>query len=199
MNEDGISQQEAEARTEGEIHIDAAEPGALVPHEDLKELERLFPYIQEYQTLASKHGINDIFQDNGGKILQLAMVTGFPILKGREGNDAIDGNGGEIELKTVNFLLTKGFSTHHHLNPVIIGKYRKVNWYFAIYEGIILREIYHLTPAIMEFYLSKWEAKWHADGGKDINNPKVPVKFVRESGRLVYRAPDPEDLKLDAD
>lgn len=161
---------------------------ALVPHSDISELERLFPYIEQYQQLATKHGINDIFQDNGGKILQLVLVTGFAALKGREGNDAVDADGGEIELKTVNVLLTKGFSTHHHMNPTIIAKYRKVNWYFAVYEGIFLREIYHLTPQTMAFYLDKWEAKWHADGGKDINNPKVPVKYVREQGNLVYRA-----------
>jgi len=161
----------------------------LEPHPDIAELERLFPHIVEYQNLATKHGINDIFQDNGGKILQLVLVTGFAALDGREGNDAVDSDGGEIELKTVNSLLTSGFSTHHHMNPTIIAKYRKVNWYFAIYEGIFLIEIYHLTPTDMEFYLTKWEEKWHSDGGKDINNPKVPVKFVREKGRLVYSSP----------
>jgi hypothetical protein len=40
----------------------------MKPHPDTKELERLFPYIREYQALASKHGIGDIFQDNGGKL-----------------------------------------------------------------------------------------------------------------------------------
>lgn len=178
----------------GELNPEAAELGALQPHEDLAELERLFPYIQEYQRLASKHGIGDIFQDNGGKILQLALVTGFKLLKGREGNDAVDASGGEIELKTVNVLLTSGFSTHHHMNPTIIAKYRLVDWYFAIYEGIILKEIYHLTPELMEFYFTKWEVKWHADRNKDINNPKVPVKFVRQNGRLVYRAPAVEAI-----
>ena len=37
---------------------------------DLGELERLFPSIREYQALATRHGIGDIFQDNGGKLLQ---------------------------------------------------------------------------------------------------------------------------------
>ncbi len=183
---------EPEDLTAGDLDT---EGGTLNPHEDLVELERLFPYIEEYQKLASKHGIGDIFQDNGGKILQLVLVTGFSALKGREGNDAVDAKGGEIELKTVNVLLTKGFSTHHHMNPVIIAKYRKVDWYFAIYEGIILKEIYHLTPEDMEFYFEKWEIKWHADEKKDINNPKVPVRYVRENGKLVYRAPEADDLE----
>ena len=55
-------------------------------HPDKAELDRLFPYIREYQVLADKHGIGDIFQDNGGKLLQIAMVTGLRILKSREGN-----------------------------------------------------------------------------------------------------------------
>jgi len=34
----------------------------MKPHPDQKEFERLFPYIREYQALASKHGIGDIFR-----------------------------------------------------------------------------------------------------------------------------------------
>ena len=46
--------------------------------------------------------------------------------------------------------------------------------------------MYKLTPDDLEPYFKKWEAKWHADGGKDINNPKIPIKFVKEVGKLVY-------------
>lgn len=156
-------------------------------HPDKKTLDRLFPHILEYQTLASKHGIGDIFQDNGGKLLQLLLITGLKIKPGREGNDARDDDGNEYEIKTINILLTKGFSTHHHMNPTIINKYRKVDWFFAIYEGIQLISIYRMTPKDMEPFYSKWEEKWHADGNKDINNPKIPATFVEESGKLVYR------------
>jgi hypothetical protein len=38
----------------------------------------------------------------------------------------------------------------------------------------------------LEPYFKKWEETWHRDGGKDINNPKIPIKFVREVGKLVY-------------
>jgi hypothetical protein len=41
----------------------------LRPHADLPLLEKLFPAIRRYQELASHPGINDIFQDNGGKLL----------------------------------------------------------------------------------------------------------------------------------
>jgi hypothetical protein len=31
---------------------------------------------------------------------------------------------------------------------------------------------------------------WHANGGKDINNPKIPLKFVATSGKLIYASDD---------
>ncbi len=156
-------------------------------HPDKAELDRLFPYIREYQALADKHGIGDIFQDNGGKLLQIALVTGLQILTNREGNDAVDESGKEYELKSVNVLLTRSFSTHHHMNPTIIAKYRKVDWIFAVYESIELKEIYLLTPERMELFYAKWEDKWHRDGGKDINNPKIPLSYVRDNGDLIFR------------
>ena len=157
-------------------------------HADKKKLDRIWPSIVEYQKLASKHGIDDIFQDNGGKILQVLLITGLRRVVGREGNDAVDDDGQEYELKSVNIALTKSFSTHHHMNPTIIAKYRKVPWIFAVYRGIELLEIYRLEPSDMEPWYRKWEDKWHADGGKDINNPKVPLTYVREQGKKLYSA-----------
>lgn len=110
-------------------------------HPDKAILDDLFPYIRQYQALASKHGIHDIFQDNGGKLLQVLLVLGLKALPGREGNDAVDEDGNEYELKSVNTRLTKNFSTHHHMNLTIIAKYRKVDWFFAVYEGIELKAI----------------------------------------------------------
>lgn len=113
----------------------------LKPHKDLKELHAVWPEIQKYQTLAKKHGISDIFQDNGGKILQVLLLLGLRILPKREGNDAIDEDGCEYELKSVNIELTQNFSTHHHMNPIIIAKYRKVPWIFAIYRDIEIQKM----------------------------------------------------------
>ncbi len=161
----------------------------MKPHPDKEKLDKLFPHIREYQQLASRHGINDIFQDNGGKLLQVILSTSLKVIPGREGNDAVDETGREYELKSVNALLTRSFSTHHHLNPVIITKYRQVDWIFAVYEGIELKQIYLLTSGQMEQYFTAWERKWHSNGGKDLNNPKIPLKFVAENGRLVFGRP----------
>jgi hypothetical protein len=38
----------------------------------------------------------------------------------------------------------------------------------------------------MEHWYQKWTTKWHADGERDINNPKVPLSYVRKHGKLLY-------------
>ncbi|MFM7155207.1 MAG: helix-turn-helix domain-containing protein [Bacteroidota bacterium] len=146
----------------------------------------IYPSLLALQDLANRNGINDIFQDNGGKLLQVLLITGLSNLPGREGNDAYDSEGNEYELKSLNVTLTSSFSTHHHMNPDIISKYRKVFWIFAVYRGIEILEIYKLSPMKLEPFFQKWEGKWHKDGRKDINNPKIPLKFVRDSGELIY-------------
>ena len=157
-----------------------------MPHPDLSVFDTLYPSVIKLQELAERHDVRDIFQDNGGKLLQVLLITGLTALPGREGNDARDDQGNEYELKSVNILLTKSFSTHHHMNPDIIAKYRKVDWIFAVYESIRLLFIYRMTPRDLEPYYAKWEQKWHTDGGKDINNPKIPLKFVEKQGDLIY-------------
>src|SRR4051812_455389 len=149
------------------------------PHPDRKKLDELFGYIREYQKLAVKHGINDIFQDNGGKLLQVILLLGIKVLPGREGNDAVEPSSRrEFELKSVNTDLTKSFSTHHHINPTILSKYRKVEWIFAIYCGIELQSIYIVHPELLDKYFFKdWEERW-TKNEKDINNPKIPLRFV---------------------
>ena len=156
-------------------------------HPDKNFFDELFPYLQKYQELASAHGINDIFQDNGGKLLQVLLITGLDVLPGREGNDAKDADGNEYELKSVNSDLTQSFSTHHHMNPIIINKYRKVIWIFAVYRGIELQALYRMTQKELEPYFLKWEQEWHKREGRDINNPKIPLKFVIKHGELIYK------------
>jgi hypothetical protein len=156
------------------------------PHPDKAKLDALFPAIREYQALATAHGIGDIFQDNGGKLLQLVLTLGLRVLPGREGADAIDEQSVEYELKSVNLNLTRNFSTHHHLNPQIVEKYRKVDWIFAIYRGIELSAVYQMSARQLEPLFAKWLLDWDKKGGKDLNNPKIPVAFVADNGVLVH-------------
>lgn len=154
---------------------------------DAKRLEDAMKSIQELQNLANEYGIADIFQDNGGKTLQLLILLGLRISPGREGNDAVDADGKEYELKTINISLNKnaGVTTHHHLNEVILEKYRKVEaWYIGIYKGIVLQDIYKLSPGLLEPKFQEWEEKLKTRN-EPLNNPKIPLKLVRQ-GQLVY-------------
>jgi len=159
---------------------------------DLERLNAAFSGIHEMQMLADEYGINDILQDSGGKVLQVLILLGLRISPGREGNDAVDAAGNEYELKTVNRSLNKnaGITTHHHLNKDILRKYRAVTaWYIAIYEGVLLKEIYRLAPQELEPLFGAWEIKIEAQGSA-LNSPKIPMRLVR-TGERVY--PDPTE------
>lgn len=134
------------------------------------------------------------FKIMGGKLMQVLLVTRLKNLSdSREGNDAENNDGTQFELKSVNIELTKSFSTNHHINKRIIDKYRLVDWIFAVYEGIELVEIYKMTSAQLEPYFTKWEEKCEREG-IEINNPKIPLKFVRENGQLIYSNENGGDL-----
>ncbi len=135
------------------------------------------------QELAAAHGIKDIFQDNGGKILQLILALNLKVLPGRNGNDAFDTDK-QYELKTLNANLTSGFTTHHHLNGKIIEKYREATWIFAVYEDILLKKVYEIDGFVLNPYFEKWTTM--LESRESINNPKIPLKFVEKHGKLIW-------------
>lgn len=149
------------------------------------EIEELWPGIVKFQKLASQYGITDIFSDNGGKVAQLAIAVGLDIVPGRTGADATDRMGNDYELKTIDLNKSaRGFTTNHHLNEHTINKYRTRRFVFAMYEGITLIEAYLVLPRDMEPLYERWEA---ALTNKDhLNNPKVPIDYVREVGTVMY-------------
>lgn len=157
----------------------------FTPHEDYYLLKEHWKDIEIYQALATKHGINDIFQDNGGKLLQVLLLLNLTDLAGREGNDAVDINGQEYELKSLNSELVRSFSTHHHMTQIIINKYRQVPWIFAVYKNIKLCEVYLLNPIDLEPYYNKWELTLQTR--THINNPKIPLNHVRQYGELLWQ------------
>lgn len=151
----------------------------------IEVLEQLWGNLHDLSLLAKDYGIDDIFQDNGAKVLQQLIILNMDILPGREGNDAISESGTEWEMKSINLETSAtGFSTNHHTTYDIITKYRQVPWSFAIYYGIHLIEIYVMTPDMLEPLYTHWEEKLSTMA--HLNNPKIPVKFVRENGIQVY-------------
>ena len=164
----------------------------------IKSLEKMWNDLKNLADFAKSYGIDDIFQDNGAKVLQQIIYLNMRILPGREGNDAVSASGIEWEMKSINLdTSASGFSTNHHTNHEILSKFRSVPWTFSIYHGIELDEIYVLTAEQLEPIFQHWEEKLKTQ--EHINNPKIPVQFVREKGTKVYpidsRNPiDPDSL-----
>lgn len=153
--------------------------------EEIKNLEKLWRNLTYLSDLAKQYGIDDIFQDNGAKVLQQLIYLNLQVLPGREGNDAVSNSGIEWEMKSINIETSaSGFSTNHHTTQTIIDKYRKVPWAFSIYRGIKLDEIYVMTPSMLEPIYQHWEEKLQTKS--HLNNPKIPVRFVQEKGIKVY-------------
>lgn len=149
------------------------------------DMEQLWSSLHELNNMASKFGINDIFQDNGAKVMQQLIYLNFQNLPGREGNDALDQNGNEWEMKSVNIATSAtGFSTNHHTNHEIIEKYRHVYWSFAIYKNINLCAIYIMAPKNLEPLFQHWEEK--LKNMVHLNNPKIPISFVEKNGIRIY-------------
>lgn len=154
-------------------------------------LEDAMRGVRELQALATEHGIDDIFQDNGGKVLQSLIFLQLEQLPGREGNDATDAEGRQYELKTINVLKQTQVTTHHHLNADILAKYRGVAaWYISLYEGINLMEIYRVETAGLEHLFSEWERRIQS-AGEPLNNPKIPLTVIADgitngTATLVY-------------
>lgn len=162
----------------------------------IKKIDQLWSQLHELQDFAHEYKIDDIFQDNGAKILQQLIYLNFKQLPGREGNDAISEHEIEWEMKSINLNTSaSGFSTNHHTNQEIIDKYRKVPWTFAIYYGIKLTEIYIVLPETMEKIYQHWEQKLKTK--THLNNPKISVTWVRKNGIRVY--PFDESNAIDPD
>lgn len=152
-----------------------------------QELTDSFEGVQAYQRLAEHYGIDDIFQDAGGKMLQILVRLGLDISPGRAGPDARDRSGNLYEIKTLDESKSNSssFTTNHHLTRATIEQYRKRKWIFGIYHGIELMELYMVNASDLEVYFSHWEER--LDKGKShINNPKIPLRLVREVGELAY-------------
>ncbi len=153
---------------------------------EISKLNTLWSTLHDLAEMAKDYGIDDIFQDNGAKILQQLVLLNFDVLSGREGNDATSASGTEWEMKSINIdTSASGFSTNHHTTHDILKKYRSVPWSFAIYNGITLESIYVMKAEQLEPLFQSWEDKLN-NGMTHINNPKIPLKFVKENGLQIY-------------
>ncbi len=150
------------------------------------EVDKLWPGVMAYQRLAQSQGIPDIFTDAGGKLLQVAARVGLTLGTDRAGPDAFDRLGQEYEIKTIDInRQAKGFSTSNRMKAKTIERFRRRRWVLALFDGIELVEVFLVHPVMFEAFFADWERTISAD--VQLNNPKIPVKFVREIGVLLYR------------
>lgn len=162
-------------------------------------LNDIWNHLYKLEKMAHKENIPDAFQDNGGKVLQQAIISDIHFLPGREGNDAVDRNGVQWEFKSININTSaRGFSTEHTLTFKDINRYKKIPWLFSVYRGISLKEMYVLSPGQLNTWIKKQEKHlkhmMKLPGNKrrnHLNNPKIPLKFVEANGTKIYPFPQP--------
>lgn len=107
--------------------------------------------------------------------------------KKRKSDFIVNEQGEPHVIRIVNIDKTNKVDIHYRMNPTVAKLYKRDTWIIAVYNGIELLEIYKLTPKQLNPFYLKWNQKWKADGGKDINNPKIPLSFVKARGRLIYK------------
>jgi hypothetical protein len=171
------------------------------------DADALFVIGRQLQEIATRHDIHNVFTDNGYQELVLLTLFGLQKLR-REGNDAIDTEGREYELKTVGRVSSDGqvkrslgVTTEHTLTPANIARYRSAFlWIIGVFRQCMPEVIYEITPAALEPYFSKWEerlAELDHNGRPvrdHINNPKIPLWFVERYGIRIW-AETPEAIK----
>ena len=156
---------------------------------DKTSVDILWLQLGTLQDIASEFGIDNIFQDNGAEILQQLIYLNMKAVPGREGNDGVDLNGCQWELKSLDISKRNGgITTNHHLNASIIEKYRTVPWSVSIYDGIRLKKIYVIGNEQLQPLFEKWEEQLQKVSS--LNNPKIPLSYIEEHGILIYQEGD---------
>lgn len=156
---------------------------------DKTSVDILWRQLETLQSIAKEFGISNIFQDNGAEILQQLIYLNMKAVPGREGNDGVDINGCEWEMKSLDISKgNAGITTNHHLNHAIIKKYKTVPWSVALYDGIILKKIYIISNQQLQPMFDKWEAE--LETRDSLNNPKIPLSFIEQHGILIYSEGD---------
>ena len=164
---------------------------------DKTAVDTLWRQLTTLQEIAAGFGIENIFQDNGAEILQQLIYLNMKAVPGREGNDGVDINGCEWEMKSLDISKSnKGITTNHHLTIRIIEKYRCVPWSISLYDRIQLKKIYIVPPETMQPLYDKWERELRASNEESKNNPKIPLSFIEENGIVIYEEGDeyPSDI-----
>lgn len=163
------------------------------------DIRMLIGYGRALQDMAAVHGIHNVFDDNGYKDLLLLTLFGLRKL-GREGDDAVDGEGRQFETKTVARVSSKGVrkatlsvTTEHTMTLANIERYRRTfMWIVAVFNGAEPEAIWEIKASALEPFFAEWERKlreldeYERPVRDHLNNPKIPLKFIAEHGVQVW-------------
>lgn len=162
----------------------------MIKQQDIQRLDNLLMSFDDYAKLASEYNIPDIFTHNGGKTLQILVRLGIKGLTGITGNDAIDEEFVEYEIKTLDResrrLRTVNkqclFSIAYTLTEELLDRYKKAIWIFGVFEKHNLKEIYKIHPKFLENrYFDHWSDNLHLKG------VKISLDFIQDNGQLMYK------------
>lgn len=183
-------------RAFGSVPVPQIAGQPIASHSDYRPVVAVANASNEYlQGIANRHGIPNITQDNGIRVLQIALACNLGVVPGRTGNDLYDRDGQEFELKTCSLDgRDPGFTTAHHLTRGLIEKYRKAGFIFAAFSGGRLISVYVVHPKALSDYFDAWENGLR-DGKDHHNNRIIPINHVREIGTLINGDALPDDWK----
>lgn len=157
-------------------------------------IEHLIDLAQPLEAAAQEAGIPSVFDDGGFRTLLVCRLFGLQALPGKAGHDARCPKGRNFELKTVNLVGTHGqrrvnpgVTTEHTLRQANIERFRRTNsWLIGVFAGCRPLEFWQVPTGRLETFFSEWEQKLAQAPNQEINNPKIPLKFIRETGHLVW-------------
>jgi len=69
-------------------------------------------------------------------------------------------------------------------------------WYISIYQDITLTEIYRLTPDELSPIFDVFEERLRLNNDAPLNNPKIPIAFVKQHGTRVWPVERDEQAAL---
>jgi hypothetical protein len=179
----------------------SGQQGGHVPLSPVGDVTSVVELGAQLQAEASRHGIHNVFDDNGYK--ELLILRLFDLRKlDRAGDDAEDDVGRRYEIKTVARIDARGnrkknlsITTEHTLTVENLTRYRNVYlWIIAVFDQAQPEAIYEIPPASLERYFADWQTKLirqeslRAEGGAPVhlNNPKIPLGFIEKHGTRVW-------------
>ncbi len=123
----------------------------------------------------------------------VCALEGLVWVGDRGGIDALDSNGGEVEIKSTRLdgRASISFPTSRSVSPTVIARFRSALWWafavFDVYEDLVA--VYRVEQAAMKLLIDRLEARMlarRAAGAHDENNPHLSFSEVRSQATVRF-------------